>query len=917
MRIEQFRTSECVLRIVCTLLIAGFLATNSQTVTAAVPADKTPLLPGGVELPLILVRAPRGSDEGTGITRDFYMSQFEITNGQWQALMGSTPTGESGAPESPDFLKPATNMTQDEAVNFAKALGDYLRAEYPEDFAGAALATPDQWEYAYAAGTTTDYYWGDDPRHTAIGNYAWFEDNANGVKQPVGGKLPNDWGLFDMSGNVAEWTTYRYQVCTAPNPPWEPDGHWESVCHAYGGSCDTEADSCTGTSWESLYLNDIVPDCFNPVHDVVWQTRRSDFIGLRVVVFPGTPSPSRDPEPPSVVFDFTGSREGWKPFGWPPFDAPVFSSTIGDPGTLNMTAVPSSSLVGIWESPAFEIAESNATLRDSSSIRLTVDRADGSTIFKASCRVLSDQNDASVIPTFRIRMTTQNAQQSDVLVVESNAGGAYSPRQIGSYYDLYFSPPATSSIFELYFDMLNFYPEDSNTATLKLDRVSIAPLSDSSLSQSRVERVYDFANGTDGWQHFDIPGLFDSPEFSYDSDGQRLAVSPSDSNEYQFGFWGSSLDPENNVLIEPGRMYYGIFTVASDYEDPQMAPSFRLRMNESLFRAGRYTVVSPTGQALNTPTLGESRQYTVYFPPNLGVGESLVESFDMLADPEHQLLDPDGYFFLESVEIRSAPTEATIMLPGDVPLTFAPIPSGSFLMGRYPGEQDTSDFEAPQHEVTLDYSYYMGRFELTKGQWKTVMGTEPWTDQETAVPHYANQPATYISWDDAQEFIARLNDYIDATNQGTFRVRLPSESEWEYACRAGTTTRFYWGDDPRYEQIDLYAWYRANIGEYYAHVIGQKQPNPWGLFDMSGNVGEWCQDHSHFSYTGAPPDGSAWEEGSMDLDLPRCLRGYGFLSMSHLCRSAFRYPYCCISTARREDIGVRLAGYWDIGEGAK
>ncbi|MCB2156793.1 formylglycine-generating enzyme family protein [bacterium] len=899
-----------------TLLLILCLICVNGVCGDAVPADFTAILPGGVELPLIFVRAPRGSDEGTGITRDFYMGQFEITNGQWQALTGSTPTGESGDPESPDFLKPATNMTQDEAVNFVKTLGDYLRAEYPEVFAGAALPSVDQWEYAYAAGTTTDYYWGDDPRHTAIGNYAWFEDNANGVKQPVGGKLPNAWGLYDMSGNVAEWTTYRRETCVAPDPPWDPDGHWYSYVRAYGGSSDSAADSCTGTSRESFGLNETVPSCFDLLHDLAWLSAQSNLVGLRVVVFPATPVPLVNPDPVPVTFDFERDREGWKPFGWPPFDAPGFSSTIGEPGTLNMTATSNSNLVGIWQSPAFEVAESDATLRNSSSIRLTVDRADGNTIFKASCRILSDQNDASIVPTFRIRMTTQNAQQSDVLVVESNAGGTYSPRQIGSYYDLYFSPPATCSIFELYFDMLNFSPEDSNTATLKLDHVSIAPLSDSSLSQSRVERVYDFANGTDGWQHFDIPGLFDPPEFSYDSDGQRLSVSPSDSNEYQFGFWGSSLDPENNVLIEPGRMYYGIFTIASDYEDPQLAPTFRLRMNESLFRTGRYTVVAPTGQALNTPTLGNSRQYTVYFPPNMGVGESLLESLDLLADPEHQILDPDGSFFLESVEIRSAPTEVTIMLPGDVPLTFVPIPSGSFLMGRYPGEQDSYGYEAPQHLVDIDHSFYMGRYEVTKGQWKALMETEPWAEEATAIPHYTLQPASYVSWDDAQDYIAVLNDYVRATNQGSFRVRLPSEAEWEYACRAGTTTRFYWGDDPNYEIVYGFAWNRHNTGEEYAHAIGQKLPNSWGLYDMSGNVGEWCQDEVHTNYVGAPSDGSAWE-GDLS-ETARIERGGNFELGGIACRSAFRDPVSFADTAwRNEGYGFRLAGYWDVGEGAK
>jgi len=120
--------------------------------------------------------------------------------------------------------------------------------------------------------------------------------------------------------------------------------------------------------------------------------------------------------------------------------------------------------------------------------------------------------------------------------------------------------------------------------------------------------------------------------------------------------------------------------------------------------------------------------------------------------------------------------------------------------------------------------------------------------------------------------------------------RLPSESEWEYACRAGTTTRFYWGDDPDYTQIDFYAWYDNttwDANEPYAHVVGQKLPNAFGLYDMSGNAEEWCEDGYHSSYMGAPVNGSAW------VDSPRgtgCMvRGGSWNDFfGDHCRSAYR-----------------------------
>ena len=233
-----------------------------------------------------------------------------------------------------------------------------------------------------------------------------------------------------------------------------------------------------------------------------------------------------------------------------------------------------------------------------------------------------------------------------------------------------------------------------------------------------------------------------------------------------------------------------------------------------------------------------------------------------------------------------AATEETILLPGNVPMVMVWCPAGTFMMGRYPGEQDSFSYESPQHQVTLTKGFWMGKYEVTQAQWLTLMQTNP--SLFTGIP---NRPVDRVTWDETQTFISALN----ALGEGTFR--LPTEAEWEYACRAGTSTRFYWGDDREYTQIENYTWYQAN-SESVTHTGGLKLPNAFGLFDMTGNVFEWCQDNyeSYTSDAATDPTGPA-------TGLGRVFRGGAWYTDSYP-RSAARY-YGSV-TSRDGDCGFRL-----------
>jgi formylglycine-generating enzyme required for sulfatase activity len=197
-------------------------------------------------------------------------------------------------------------------------------------------------------------------------------------------------------------------------------------------------------------------------------------------------------------------------------------------------------------------------------------------------------------------------------------------------------------------------------------------------------------------------------------------------------------------------------------------------------------------------------------------------------------------------------------------IEFVLIPPGSFMMGSTNGDAD----EKPAHQVTINYSFYMGKYEVTQAQWQSVMGNNPSNFKDCA-----NCPVEQVSWDDAQNFVNKLNE----SNDG-FRYRLPTEAEWEYACRAGTTGD-YAGN------LSEMAWYSENSGSK-THAVGGKRPNAWALADMHGNVWEWCQDWYHETYHGAPTDGSAWLSGGEQKY--RVVRGGSWVYRAASMRSAFR-----------------------------
>lgn len=216
----------------------------------------------------------------------------------------------------------------------------------------------------------------------------------------------------------------------------------------------------------------------------------------------------------------------------------------------------------------------------------------------------------------------------------------------------------------------------------------------------------------------------------------------------------------------------------------------------------------------------------------------------------------------------------------EAPTNMVFIPPGTFRMGSPTNEVDRTEAEGPQTAVTISRGFWMGKYEVTQGEYLAVMGDNPsrfkgihqvWDPESKMVIEVdygtgLTRPVETVSWEDAVAYCAALTE----RERGAGRIpancvyRLPTEAEWEYACRAWTSTRFSYGDDPGYTNLTNYAWYHGNSGGE-THPVGRKLPNAWGLYDMHGNVWEWCQDRY------------ARLSGGLVLDPQGPVLGYGVL----------------------------------------
>ncbi|PZO36891.1 MAG: sulfatase-modifying factor protein [Pseudanabaena frigida] len=267
----------------------------------------------------------------------------------------------------------------------------------------------------------------------------------------------------------------------------------------------------------------------------------------------------------------------------------------------------------------------------------------------------------------------------------------------------------------------------------------------------------------------------------------------------------------------------------------------------------------------NPPSTQELKDLRDYQKDHLRLRDEDVADIDR----KHELIVSSKIRNLANNELiivkEYKPQNLILDLPNGVKLELVDIPAGSFSMGS-----DDYDSEKPIHKVTLP-AFKIGKYPITQKQYQSVMGNNPSNFKGD------NLPVEKVSWDDAIAFCKKISKI---TGQ---KLSLPSEAQWEYACRSGSTGKYCFGDDVN--QLEKYAWYDKNSGSK-AHLVGEKLANSWRLHDMHGNVWEWCEDLWHGNYKGAPTDGTAWlKDGEPNI---RSLRGGSCFSGGIYCRSAYR-----------------------------
>jgi len=729
------------------------------------------------------------------LTRGYWLGKYEVTQAQYEAIMGTNPSRFKGADQ------PVESVSWNDAMAFCEKLTEREQAAGRLPFGyGYTLPTEAQWEYACRAGTTTafnngtnietdDQIYGECPNLDPVG---WYWCNSDETTHPVGQKQPNDWGLYDMHGNVIEWcldAKNRYPTTSVVDPVQEDIEPYYAV---RGGSYS--------------YYDDGAKYCRSAARSVRLNTSTSISLGFRVALVPVAVSmtiPLRD----DVKLDLVWIHPGTFMMGSPEDELGRVDSEVQHEVTLTQ---------GYW---------------------------------LGKYEVTQEQYEAV--------MGTNPSNQPD---------------QMGKYYGI-------GNDYPVYYVSW----DDAMEFCEKLTEIERAA--------GHLPFGYEYTLPTGAqWEYACRAGT--TTAFN---NGKNI---PTASQQIK--------EPCPN-LDEVGWYVYNSNSTTHPVGQKQANAWGLYDMHGNVFEwcldwIGAYpttAVIDPTG-----PISGSSHAIR---------GACWGSRANRCRSAYWSNYPPDYRSNSYGFRVALAPSKnMTIPLAGDVNLDMIWIEPGTFMMGSPEDELGRVDSEV-QHEVTLTQGYWLGKYEVTQEQYEAVMGTNPSNQPDQMGKYYGignDYPVYYVSWDDAMEFCEKLTEIERAAGHLPFgyEYTLPTGAQWEYACRAGTTTAFNNGKNiPTASQqikepcpnLDEVGWYVYNSNST-THPVGQKQANAWGLYDMHGNVFEWCLD-----WIGAYPTTAVIDPTGPISGSSHAIRGACWGSRANRCRSAYwsNYP----PDYRSNSYGFRVA----------
>jgi len=814
------------------------------------------------------------------ITKPFYLGVTEVTQEQYQKVMG-----ERLARKTSRFFSlrngpnnPVGDVSWDNAVEFCRRLNELTA----EQAAGNVyrLPTEAEWEYACRAGTTTAYSFGDD--RSRLGEYAWHE-TPNGRSRtagyPVGQKKPNPWGLFGMHGNKSEWCQdwqgdYPDEAVTDPTGP--ASGTFRVI---RGGNVSSFRRSDKDVSYRSAYRHS---GWFSGVGFRVLRTTVDQQVPVNVFPEPTAESLTADEKPtPATVPDVSTVKKNLTPAQLA-IDDPLVNS-IG----MVLVPIPGGEFMMGSNVPATELLK-----------RFGIDP-------KYLRRGGRPQPLLDEYPRHYVRITksfylgaTEVTQVQYERVIGKNPSrpsfgfGPHKPVNELSWGDAV-----------EFCGRLSALPEERAAG-----RVYRLPTEAEWEYSCRGGTTTMYQTGDDPEELVSVGNVQDaSVKPIHKRTGtslKRRYLQASDAYAFlapvgRFRANGFGLYDMHGNVSEWCRDVYGPYP-PGPVIDPTGLPGSR-RISHHVYRGSSYrsdAVNSRSSRRVKslrtdkTATLGFRVLYSpVDQPTAANAPRRQVEQRATRTDNLLPVKIPDA----DRLKKTLTPAQLAVGDPivNSVDMVLIPIPAGKFRMGSPDSDTQALDVEKPQHLVQISTPYYLGMTEVTQAQYQRVM------DKNPSLFQGADNPVENVSWNSAVEFCRRLSQRPEEQAAGNV-YRLPTEAEWEYACRIGMTTGYVFGEDRK--PLAKYAWFGDNSNQR-THRVGQKMPNPWGLYDMHGNVFEWCHDcYIDFS-PGAvtDPTGPIVATGSLSN---RVLRGGSWQYPAWFSRSVYRGSGTPVG--RNSDLGFRV-----------